>query len=119
MIGGSLCKNLSIVCILLDQNEEALEWSKKAIQYLPQNPLFWFRHGEIYYQFALDTQKRKNTSTMVKNSFCDKPIAVHKGKEKYPLQYHFFLKLRFIKNMNHRNALYAFSTVIDISSTVN
>lgn len=109
MIGGSLCKNLSIVCILLDQKDEALQWSQEAIQYLPQNPLIWFRYGEINYQLAIDIQKPQNQRGISQNS-------TTRNEENTNLQHHFYLKLRWLSGVNHRNAFDAFSTVIDIFS---
>lgn len=68
MIVGSLLKNLSVTCVLLNQIEEGLEAIKQAIKYLPMNPTFWFRYGEICYQMCMEL-KEKNKKMINPFSF--------------------------------------------------
>lgn len=55
-------KNLSLVCILLHEYQEAIQASQQAIQYLPDNPTLWFRYGEICYSWYNQQQQEAQTA---------------------------------------------------------
>lgn len=59
VIIGSLLKNLSLVCVLLNEYEEAIQASQQAIQFLPENPTLWFRYGEICYSWYHQQQQQQ------------------------------------------------------------
>ena len=50
---GGLIHNMAIVCLLLNDFDNAQKWMKKALFLLPENPMCWFRYGEICYKNAM------------------------------------------------------------------
>lgn len=119
MIVGSLLKNLSISCVLLNQLEEGLEAIKQAIKYLPVNPTFWFRYGEICYQLFMDL-KEKNMKSINPFSFMrDNMMFIQDISSTIPPEAVHYLKSFLVQFLICREAMMAFTNVIEIYSQRN
>ena len=117
IIQSSLLKNLANICILVDQKEEALLVLRQAIQHLPQNPLLWFRYGELCYQLFYERWQPSELSPfslLRDNLMSVTPVHPNSASENMPY-------LKFVKHswVIYREALMAFSTVIELFSQRN